>query len=230
MNSISFPRLIVTCALAWTAVLPQAADRDWPSFYGDEARSHYSTLKQITPRNVHRLEVAWTYRCGDSRTNNLSQIQCNPVVVDGVIYGTSPQLKLFAVDAATGRELWRFNPFPTSRATGVNRGVVFWKEGEDRRILLIVDHFLYAVDVRTGRLIESFGEHGRVDIKLGLGRDVSKLSVQGSTPGAITWAQSRATGTDWTLVFNTRTWAPGTVKPFDDLTTAINAELARLGM
>ncbi|MCI0539482.1 MAG: pyrroloquinoline quinone-dependent dehydrogenase [Verrucomicrobiales bacterium] len=163
----------------------KAADRDWPAFYGDEGRSHYSTLNQITRRNVHRLEVAWTYRCGDARTNNLSQIQCNPVVVDGVLYGTSPQLKLFAIDAANGCELWRFDPFSNGRATGVNRGVVFWKGGEDRRILLIVDHFLWAVDARTGRLIDSFGERGRVDIKLGLGRDVSKLSMQGSTPGAV---------------------------------------------
>lgn len=172
-------------ALAVSLVSAHAADRDWPAFYGDETRSHYSTLKQITPRNVARLEVAWTYHCGDARTNNLSQIQCNPVIVDGVLYGTSPQLKLFAIEAASGRELWRFDPFAGRGATGVNRGVVFWKEGGDRRILFIVDHFLYAIDAGTGKPIDAFGEKGRVDIKLGLGRDVSKLSVQGTTPGAV---------------------------------------------
>ncbi len=171
--------------LLGSASVAPAADRDWPAFYGDEGRSHYSTLKQITTRNVGRLEVAWTYRSGDGSTNNFSQIQCNPVIVDGVLYGTTPQLKLIALDAASGREQWRFDPFTKGRATGVNRGVVFWKEGDDRRILIIVDHFLYAVDARTGKPIDSFGEHGRVDIKQGLGRDVSKLSVQGTTPGAV---------------------------------------------
>ncbi|MSU64074.1 MAG: c-type cytochrome [Pedosphaera sp.] len=177
--------LFTTSFFIGSAAVAPAADRDWPAFYGDEGRSHYSTLKQITTRNIERLEAAWTYRSGDGSTNNFSQIQCNPVIVDGVLYGTTPQLKLIALDAASGREQWRFDPFTGGRATGVNRGVVFWKEGDDRRILIIVDHFLYAVNARTGKLIDSFGEHGRADIKDGLGRDVSKLSVQGSTPGAV---------------------------------------------
>ncbi len=165
-----------------------AADRNWATYLGDPAGTQFSDLRQITPANVGGLEVAWTYHAGDARTNNLSQIQCNPLVVDGVLYGTSPQLKLFALDAATGRELWRFDPFGGAGADsslGVNRGVVFWSEGEDRRVLFTADHFLYVVDARTGRLIESFGQGGRVDIKDGLGRDVSKLSVLSNTPGAV---------------------------------------------
>jgi len=164
------------------------AGRNWDTYLGDAASSQYSTLRQINTRNVHRLEVAWIYRCGDARTNNLSQIQCNPLVVDGVLYGTSPGLKLFALDAATGRERWRFDPFAgggSGGGLGVNRGVVYWQAGEDRRVLFTADHYLYALDARTGRLIESFGQGGRVDIKEGLGRDVSRLTVLANTPGAV---------------------------------------------
>jgi quinoprotein glucose dehydrogenase len=165
-----------------------AADGDWPVYLGDKASSQFSTLRQINRRNVHRLEVAWTYRTGDARPDNRSQIQCNPLVIDGVLYGTSAQLKLFALDAATGRELWRFDPFAESgesSALGVNRGVVAWGEGEQRRILFTAGHFLYAIDARTGQPIASFGQGGKVDIREGLGRDPQTLFVLSNTPGIV---------------------------------------------
>jgi quinoprotein glucose dehydrogenase len=175
------------CAAATLALTAHAADRDWPSQYADSARSHYSARNQINTANVKQLEVAWTYKTGDARADNRSQIQCNPLIIDGVMYGTTAQLKLFALEAGTGRERWRFDPFADIKGgtTGVNRGVSYWREGEDERILFIVDRYMYAIDARTGKPIESFGERGRVDIKLGLGRDVSKLAVSGSTPGTI---------------------------------------------
>ncbi|MDW8310995.1 MAG: PQQ-binding-like beta-propeller repeat protein, partial [Verrucomicrobiales bacterium] len=104
------------------------------------------------------------------------------------LYGTSPGLKLFALDAATGRELWRFDPFAadgSDAAPGVNRGVVFWRQGDDARVLFTAGHYLYAVEARTGRPIDSFGQGGRVNIKEGLGRDVSRLFVSSTTPGAV---------------------------------------------
>jgi quinoprotein glucose dehydrogenase len=161
--------------------LHAGAGRDWPVYLGDKAASHYSTLDGITLANVSRLEVAWTWHAGDARGNS-TQIQCNPLVIDGVLYGTTPQLRLFALDAATGRELWRYEP---AEANGVNRGLVFWREGDDRRILFGAGRWLQAVDARTGRLIESFGDHGRVDLAEGLGRDVRGLAIQANTPGVI---------------------------------------------
>ncbi|MBE7502909.1 MAG: PQQ-binding-like beta-propeller repeat protein [Verrucomicrobiales bacterium] len=184
---------VVALYLAFTTAIPAAAaslgaGRDWPTYHGDPAGTQYSPLTQINQENVSQLEVAWTYQASDARTNNLSQIQCNPLVIDGVLYGTSPRLKLFALEARTGRELWRFDPFAQADhadAAGVNRGVVFWQDGPDRRILFTASHYLHAVDARTGRPIESFGQQGRVDIKEGLGRDVSRLSVVSTTPGAV---------------------------------------------
>ena len=170
--------------LALSVSLPRlrgAAGREWPTYLGDKAASHYSTLVQLTPANVPQLEVAWTWHAGDARDNQ-TQIQCNPLVIDGVLYGTTPQITLFALDAATGRELWRFTP---PEANGLNRGLAYWKDGDDRRILFGTGHWLHAIDAHTGHAIESFGDHGRVDLEDGLGRDVHGLAIQANTPGVI---------------------------------------------
>jgi hypothetical protein len=92
--------------LALGGLAAQAADGNWASYLGDPGRSHFSRLKQIHLRNVTRLEVAWTYHSGDARADNLSQIQCNPLIVDGVLYGTTPQFKLTAPPVLS-------NPRPT---------------------------------------------------------------------------------------------------------------------
>jgi quinoprotein glucose dehydrogenase len=175
-------------ALCLTAGKNGAAGRDWPVYLGDKAGTHFSALKQIHTRNVHRLEVAWIYQARDARPDNRSQIQCNPLVIDGVLYGTSPQLKLFALDAGNGLERWRFDPFEGSgegSAVGVNRGVVFWAGGADRRILFTAGHYLYAIAARTGKPVSTFGKKGRVDIREGLGRDASALHVLANTPGVV---------------------------------------------
>ncbi|MFZ5495469.1 MAG: PQQ-binding-like beta-propeller repeat protein [Verrucomicrobiota bacterium] len=168
------------------ACVVMAADRDWPVYLGDAAGTHYSIINQIDRSNVSRLVPAWTYRSGDAATN--TQIQCNPLVVAGVLYGTSPQLKLFALDAATGRELWRFDPFASGElpgGRGVNRGVALWQEGSEKRLLYTAGHYLHAIDAVTGRLIGGFGEGGRVDLLEGLDRDARGLYLVGTSPGAI---------------------------------------------
>lgn len=179
-------RLLIP-ALLCLPLVASAADSNWSTYLGDKASSHYSTLKQITPRNVAKLEVAWTYRAGGMDTNNRSQIQCNPLVIDGVLYGTTPDLQLFALNAATGAELWRFNPTSVKGITkaGVNRGLVFWADGADRRILFGCDHFLHAINASNGQRVASFGDGGAIDLKKELGRDVSSLALQSSTPGVL---------------------------------------------
>lgn len=175
-------------ATGWTDGVPRLAARDWPAALGDAGRTHYSTLTQIDRGNVGRLRVAWTYRCGDASRENRSQIQCNPVVVEGVMYGTTPTLRAFAVDAATGVERWRFDPFGgggAGNALGVNRGVVVWGGGAERRVLYTAGFDLFALDAATGRLVEGFGRGGRVDIREGLGRPAAEQFVLGNTPGSI---------------------------------------------
>jgi quinoprotein glucose dehydrogenase len=166
------------------------AEREWRTHGGNPGHTQYSPLDQIDTTNVHRLRVAWTYHAGDARADGRSQIQCNPIVVDGVLYATTPRVHTVALDAATGGEIWRFDPYavgaePLPEWLGVNRGVAYWGAGEDRRILVTAGHRLYALDARTGRPVSTFGEGGAVDLREGLGRDPAGLSVVSTTPGAI---------------------------------------------
>jgi quinoprotein glucose dehydrogenase len=183
-----------TALVLWTVVLAGACrralpDSDWRAHGADAGHTQSSPLDQINGSNVQRLQVAWTYRTGDAREGR-SQIQCNPLIVHGVLYGTSPQLRVFALDAATGRERWRFNPFTSGMgedegSLGVNRGLVFWESGDDQRILVAAGQRLFALDARTGKPVASFGEHGSVSLKEGLGRDAAGLYVLSNTPGAL---------------------------------------------
>lgn len=171
----------VLVSICLVAQLHASSGRDWPVYLGDKAASHYSTLDHITPENVAQLEVAWMFNAGDARPG-ATQIQCNPLVIDGVLYGTTPQSKLFALDAATGRELWRFEPLEPN---GLNRGLATWEGEGGRRILFGNGHWLHAIDAATGRLIETFGEGGRVDLMKGFDRDVTGLAIQANTPGVV---------------------------------------------
>ena len=167
---------------------PVPAEREWRRHGGDAGHTQHSPLAQIDTTNVGRLEVAWTYHTGDARGDGRSQIQCNPVVVDGVLYGTSAQLKAFALDAATGRELWRFDPFAAGaeeNALGVNRGVVVWGDGTERRVVFSAGQYLFALDAATGKPLNAFGDAGRVDLREGLGREPKGLFVLSTTPGGV---------------------------------------------
>ncbi|MEJ2076601.1 MAG: pyrroloquinoline quinone-dependent dehydrogenase [Acidobacteriota bacterium] len=161
---------------------------DWPTYLGGQGRNHYSPLSQIDTGNVVRLRRVWEFHTGDADSSNRSQIQCNPVVIHGILYGTSPQIKVFALDASSGRELWRFDPFDgqgSGASLGVNRGLVYWSDGEDRRILFTAGSFLYALDAGDGELIPDFGDQGRVDLRQGLGRDIDDLYLAATSPGAV---------------------------------------------
>lgn len=178
-------RLLLILLLVSTTA--RSASHNWPAYLGDKGSSHYSTLRQVNVRNVQRLEQAWVYQAGRADPNGRSQIQCNPLVVDGTLYGTSPDLQLFALDAATGVEKWRFNPaaLPGLRTSGVNRGLSFWSQGSTQRLFYANDHYLHAVDPATGQRIPTFSQGGSLDLKADLGRDVSKLALQVTTPGVI---------------------------------------------
>jgi quinoprotein glucose dehydrogenase len=182
--------------LSFVVVITGCSDRKeyttWEVTGGSKEGIRYSTLSDIKPENVSRLKVAWEYRTGDADTVNFSQIQCNPIIVDDVLYGTSPTLKLIALEAATGKEKWVFDPrHPGEKVKPVdfilnnNRGVTYWTNGKEKRILYCVGAFLHAVDASTGKLITSFGNEGKVDLHDGLGRDVSSLYVAATSPGII---------------------------------------------
>lgn len=159
------------------------AAREWRVYGGDAGATRFSVLNQINRGNVARLKVAWTFHAGDSRASPPSTIECNPIVVRGVLYLTSPTLKVMAVDAAMGTKRWEVDP--GQREQRVSRGVSYWESGGDRRIFFTTGSNLYALDAATGRPIPSFGRDGRVDLREGLGRDLSRARVAVTTPGAV---------------------------------------------
>jgi quinoprotein glucose dehydrogenase len=171
------------CAsLAFSVAIPLLAQtgKDWPVYGGDFAGTKYSKLKQITRENVRQLKPAWIYRCDDARGAG-STIECNPLIIDGRIYLTTPGLKLLALDAASGKEIWRFDPWEGNGGRGVNRGVAIW----GKQIFFATGQFIHAVDANTGKLVPTFGTEGKVDLRDGLDRDVYFLSVTASSPGIV---------------------------------------------
>lgn len=166
----------------------ETSHRAWRAYGGDPSSSRYSELDQINRDNVHQLEVAWIYRTGDARDEGRSQIQCNPIIIDTVLYATSPLLKAFAVHAGTGEPIWTFEPFSVDSTAGnlsVSRGVMYWEDGDEARILYTAGPSLYALDARNGQPVSSFGEGGVVNLHEGLGRDTEGLFVASTTPGVV---------------------------------------------
>ena len=116
--------------------------REWKEYLGGPERNHYSPLEQITKENVSKLKIAWEYHTQDS-----GQIQCNPIIVDGVLYGMTATTRPFALDAATGKEIWRVAK-DTVDSYSTSRGVAYWEDGDDKRILYTKGAWLYALDAR----------------------------------------------------------------------------------
>jgi quinoprotein glucose dehydrogenase len=175
---------------------PPSQKEDWPAYGGNKAGNRYSPLTQINTGNVALLQPAWSYDTGENKDPAAKGIdlQCQPIVINGILYGTTPKMKLFALQAATGKQIWKFDPFadPTKKPRyHAIRGVAYWEAGDDKRILYAAGPFLYAIDALTGKKIEAFGSHGEVDLHEGLGdrqtlgHDVRNLSVDMTSPGAI---------------------------------------------
>ncbi len=163
---------------------------DWREYLGDAAKSHYSTLNQINTQNAAQLQVAWTYQTGGADTaNNQTQIQCNPIIVNGTLYATSPRINVFALDAATGREKWNFSAADfwggKNAWAGTNRGVTYWESSNYQRILFAAGSYLFALDARTGKPIQSFGDSGRVDMRNDLDYGKKDFFIVSNTPGII---------------------------------------------
>lgn len=182
MRSVTTSISALLLGVGLTNNLPaQRRSVDWPVYGGGTDNTHYSTLDQITPANVSRLQVAWTYETHDEFPG--SEMQANPIVIDGVLYATTPKLRVFALDAATGREIWSFDATAgrptTSRLR--HRGVVVTGD----RVLVNYRYTLWALDKRTGQPIRSFGVNGSIDLREGLGRPVTAITVNASSPGVV---------------------------------------------
>ncbi len=179
MNRIAF--LLIVFLFACTDIKKEVeVVEDWPAFQGNEGRNQYSGLDQIHTGNVDQLTLAWEYHTGDS-----GQMQCNPIIIDGVLYGMSAAVQPFALKADSGEEIWRISPDSSDNFLSTSRGLVYWEDGADKRILYSHESWLIARDASTGKLIDSFGDHGKVSLKAGLGLAAQDKFVISNTPGAV---------------------------------------------
>jgi len=203
MSKLPNYRLIVLTTIAAVSACAQSPKTDWREYLGGPDSSHFSPLKQITPANVSKLDVAWSYQAGESGSYVYA-----PLVVDNVAFVLAKGGSIVALDAATGKEIWTHSFAPGAArggppagasveaapapgrggGAGGARGLNYWesKDRSDRRIIIAISNQLQELDARTGKLIESFGKNGYVDLRIGLGRDPESIrAAQSRTPGRI---------------------------------------------
>ncbi len=162
---------------------------DWSIYRGDKKGNQYADLAQIHAANVHKLQPVWQYRTGDA--NESSSMQVNPIIANGLLYISTATLKAVALDAATGEEVWVFESSKHNKDQklfrGRTRGVVFWQSEDqsDQRIFHFVQDRVYALDAKTGELIEDFGEGGFIDLRKNLGMDYREASIEVTNPGIV---------------------------------------------
>ena len=184
---MSVQRIVLPFLLALVAcdapISYEGPTAGWPVYGGDDGGTRHSPLTQITPANVDRLEVAWTFHTGDvldgTTTRGKSAFENTPVLLGDTLYLCSPKDRVFALDPETGTQKWVFDPdIETDGVWNFTcRGVAAWedpnaREGQQcaRRIFLgTVDARLFALDAETGRPCIAFGDAGHVDLKRGMG-------------------------------------------------------------
>ena len=180
INMAAIVALIGLCApgLGTSAQDSAKAGPDWLRIGGTSGNSHYSALKQINRFNVARLQIAWKFETGQS-----GGLETTPIVVTGILYAFTPKQQVIALDGATGKLLWKFDS--GINGTQPDRGIAYWTNGQEKRLLAGVMNFVYALDPATGTVISSFGKDGRIDLREDLGRDPEGQSVALTTPGVI---------------------------------------------
>lgn len=177
---------------------PQAAD--WPSYGADASSSKYTELDQINAANVASLQISWSWNSPDNPTVLENQAKQNftttpgaykvtPIAIDGVLYVSTSYGRVAAINGQSGEQLWVFDTkaWETGRPTNLgynHRGVSYWSDGQKSRILMPTnDAYLWSIDAKTGLPDADFGEQGRVDLTLGLGREIDrKAYTQISAP------------------------------------------------
>lgn len=161
-------------------VSQQGAYTTWSDYAGGPESLQYSGLTQIDKSNVNGLQLTWSYLA----PGPTGRFAFNPLIVDGVMYVVGKNGAVVALDATTGREIWSH----PNEATPTNRGFNYWanKDGSDRRIIFAVNSYLQELNAATGVPINTFGDDGKVDLRVGLGRDPKSIdSIQSGTPGRV---------------------------------------------
>lgn len=192
-------RLGLACAI--TIVLAAAdgpaapAIQEWPAYAGDNAATHYSPLTDITAANVSTLDTAWEWKTGEDAMPQFgtrpANFQATPLMIDDVLYLSTPYNRVVALDAETGKEKWSFDPKayelgqPPNGTGFVHRGVAAWRDGGKLRIFLNSRAKLICLDAATGQVVDAFGDHGTVDLTKGLRWDVDPARYTNTSPPVV---------------------------------------------
>lgn len=194
--------LLAVCVLVSHTAQAQAkkvrsTTTEWSSYGSDKASSKYSPLAQINGDNFNRLKVAWTWRSADEdvvKANPQLRTwvwEATPLMVGGVLYASTSLSQVAAIDAATGKTKWVYDPETWKGGTPPNmgfahRGVAYWASGNDQRILIGTgDGYLICLNAQTGKPISTFGQNGRIDLTQGLGRSFERRHYGVSSPPII---------------------------------------------
>jgi quinoprotein glucose dehydrogenase len=177
---------LLACSMASILLLSANSEKnlaapethDWPVYGGAPSNTHYSPLTQINRTNIKLLEMAWSFDTGER-----GGLQTSPIIVNGILYGITPTQKVFALDGATGKLLWKFDSGIKGRQP--DRGLAYWSSIQDQRILVGVMNFIYALDATTGKPIPAFGSNGRIDLRAGLGRNPESQSIALTSPASV---------------------------------------------
>ncbi|MBO9619708.1 MAG: PQQ-binding-like beta-propeller repeat protein [Niabella sp.] len=224
--SKKYIRLLPFVLLVFSSCKNETADyTKWENYAGTKDGMRYSALDQIDTTNVTGLQEVWRFSTHDKDTTGKSQIQCNPIIVNGTLYGVSPASKLFALDAAAGTPRWIFDPAGNDSRSGRNpgnfnitRGVTYWTDGSDSRIFYSAGKKIFAVAAGAGTLIKNFGHNGWIDLSEQLGRDAGPNPyITGTTPGII-YKDLLIVGS---RVAETADAAPGDIRAYDVRTGAL---------
>jgi quinoprotein glucose dehydrogenase len=166
--------------------------QQWPHYAADQAATHYSPLDQITPANVSRLAIVWEWKPDEKILPQFGTrpgaFQNTPLVIDNVMYLSTPYNQVAALDATTGKELWRYDPKayedgqPPNGQGFAHRGVAAWKDGDRLRIILNSRYRLIQLDAKTGTPVKAFGTGGVVDLGEGLIWAINKKHYTNTSP------------------------------------------------
>ncbi len=195
-----FTCVVLGCGLVFAQVPPGTPDPEWRVYGHDPGGMRFSGLGQISTANVRDLQRAWTYEVAPAPNSGIEAFEATPLMVDDVLYFTTPTSRAIAVDAETGKELWVFDPFhgQGGRLRPVpNRGAAYWagpsavacaggKAKLDRRLFYVtLDARLFALDPRTGKPCQGFGDGGAINLREGVADKWPQAQYTSSSPPAI---------------------------------------------
>lgn len=185
---------LVVGVLASTSALAADAVGNWREYNADKSGSRFAAAPDVTAESVKSMKVAWRWAMPDNAiaADNAELRtwvnESTPIAVDGVLYTTTPMSLVSAIDGATGKTLWTYDPKAYQDGTPpnlgfINRGLTYWEEGADKRLILGTgDGYLIVLDAKTGKPVKSWGDNGRVDLTKGLRRPVDRSLVAVTSP------------------------------------------------